>query len=80
MAETRNEHAEEIVLEGHLREVGDGYEWASWQLDGESLSSLLPRLDESRWVPMSPDQPDYLVKLFADLGRVRITIERLEEA
>ena len=109
-----------VVLEGHLRYAGDGYEWSGFYLDNLSLESrlgaLIQHVDHQyhHWVvsppwdgeaepgqpePWTPVDRDALMRAYeearaagsedapyvdtlalqADYGRLRITIERLDE-
>jgi hypothetical protein len=93
------------VLEGHLLEAGDGYEWSSLFISGMDLAEALAaalRVDklersyiqlwghddegesvdpDSTIVTVADDERPYShERLFYDFGRVRITVERVEEA
>ena len=111
---------EPVVLEGHLRHAGDGYECSGFYLDNLSLESRLGALIEHvdhpyhYWVvappwdgKVEPGQPEPwtpvdrdartrayrdarsagnetlphvdMLALSRDYGRVRITVERLDE-
>jgi hypothetical protein len=107
--------SEPVVLEGRLREAGDGYECSDLYLDDRPLTDVLeavvPNLRYAwrHWVAKPPYDPEAqepdapepwtpvdkaasdkafyendapfveMLCLFRDWGRVRITVERLEE-
>ena len=106
-----------VVLEGHLRYIGDGCEWDGLLLDDQDLAALLPRGEvgvvhttgpfagDMAWETMSEQKyaeltaeierlgyastpeceelcalrASFVYRLYADWGRVRITIEPLDK-